>query len=167
MSVVFHIAARAEWEAALAAGVYRTGSLDGEGFIHCSTAEQADATANTLFVGRADLVLLHIEVERLEAPLRYDPVAEPRGAVFPHIYGPLNLAAVFDVIALQPGADGRFELHLEVRALAATADHTLEQTETRAGATMQAYRGPWWVAGGWSVELQVAAAHGRGIRPHA
>jgi uncharacterized protein (DUF952 family) len=167
MSVVFHIAARAEWETALAAGAYRTGSLHDEGFIHCSTGEQVGGTANTLFVGRADLVLLFIEVERLEAALRYEPVPDPRGAAFPHIFGPINLAAVFDVVAFPPGADGRFELPLEVSALAAMGDNTPEQTETRALATMTEYGAPWWVAGGWSVELQVAAAHGRPIRPHA
>ncbi|MGH9887839.1 MAG: DUF952 domain-containing protein, partial [bacterium] len=167
MSVVFHIATRAEWEAALAAGAYRTGSLDHEGFIHCSTGEQVGATANTLFAGRADLVLLFIDVSRLEATLRYEPVAAPPGAVFPHIFGPINLAAVFDVTALQPGADGRFDLPLEVPALAAVGDNTLEQIETRALATMGAYRAPWWVAGGWSVELQVAATHRPPIRPHA
>ena len=123
MSVVFHIAARAEWEAALAAGTYRTGSLDDEGFIHCSTAEQLDRTANTLFVGRTDLVLLFIEVERLEPALRYEPVPDPPGALFPHVFGPINLAAVFEVVALQPGADGRFELPLEVPALSAAGDN--------------------------------------------
>src|SRR5262245_22349099 len=81
MSVVFHIAARAEWETALATRVYRTRSLDDEGFIHCSTGEQVDGTAKRLFAGRADLVLLFIEVERLEAALRYELVLEPRGAV--------------------------------------------------------------------------------------
>ncbi|HSR99287.1 MAG TPA: DUF952 domain-containing protein [Kofleriaceae bacterium] len=167
MSVVFHIAARAEWETALAAGAYRTGSLDHEGFIHCSTGEQVRGTANTLFVSRADLVLLFIEVERLDAPLRYEPVLEPRGAVFPNIFGPINLAAVFEVVALEPRADGRFELSLEVPALAAMGDNTLEQIEARALTTMEGYGARWWVAGGWAVELQVAAAHGRPIRPHA
>lgn len=117
MSVVFHIATRAEWELALAAGVYRTGSLDTEGFIHCSTAEQVAATASRLFAGRTDLVLLFIDGERLTAALRYEPVTDPPGAVFPHVFGPIDLAAVFEVAALEPGADGRFDLHLEVMAL--------------------------------------------------
>ena len=167
MSVVFHIAARAAWEAALAAGIYRAGSLDDEGFIHCSTGAQVGGTANTLFVGRADLVLLFIEVERLEATLRYEPAPDRSGEAFPHIFGPINLAAVFEVVALPPGADGHFEVPLEVPALAAAGDNTLAHTETRALATMDGYGARWWVAGGWSVELQVAAAHGRPIRPHA
>lgn len=108
MTVVFHIATRAEWQLALAAGVYRTGSLDTEGFIHCSTADQVAATANRLFAGRTDLVLLSIDGDHLGAALRYEPVADPPGAVFPHVYAPIDLAAVCDVVALEPGADGRF-----------------------------------------------------------
>lgn len=117
MSVVFHIATRAEWERALAAGVYRTGSLDTEGFIHGSTAEQVAGTANRLFAGRTDLVLLFIDAERLTAALRYEPVADPSGAVFPHVFGPIDLAAVFEVVALEPGADGRFDLHPDLTAI--------------------------------------------------
>lgn len=167
MSVVFHIAVRAEWEAALAAGAYRTGSLDAEGFIHCSTGEQVAGTANMLFAGRDDLVLLFIDVERLEAAIRYEPVADPPGAVFPHVIGPINLAAVFEVVALQLAADGRFDLQVEVPALAAVGDSTVEQTETRVMAAMDGYRAPWWVAGGWAIELHAATAHGGRIRPHA
>jgi uncharacterized protein (DUF952 family) len=113
MAVVFHIAARAEWELALAAGVYRTGSLDTEGFIHCSTAAQVAATANRFFVGRTDLVLLFIDEARLGAAIRYEPVAVPAGAVFPHVFGPIELAAVFEVVALEPGLDGHFALPAE------------------------------------------------------
>ena len=167
MSVVFHIATRAEWELALVAGAYRTGSLDTEGFIHCSSAEQVAGTANRFFVGRTDLVLLFIDGERLGAALRYDPVADPPGAVFPHVYGPINLAAVFEVVALEPAEDGRFQLHLEVTALAAVGECTVEQTEARALAVMDGYRAPWWVAGGWSLELHAATAHRGRIRPHA
>jgi uncharacterized protein (DUF952 family) len=167
MSVVFHIAARAEWEAAIAAGSYRTGSLDAEGFIHCSTGEQVAGTANTLFARRTDLVLLFIDVERLEAPVRYERVADPPGAIFPHVFGPINLAAVFEVVALQLASDGRFDVQLAVPALAAVGDRTVEQTQTRAMAAMDGYRAPWWIAGGWAIELHAAAAHGGRIRPHA
>jgi hypothetical protein len=32
---------------------------------------------------------------------------------------------------------------------------------------MDGYRAPWWVAGGWALELHAAAAHSGRIRPHA
>lgn len=110
MNVVFHIATRDDWERALAAGAYRTGSLDTEGFIHCSTEEQVAGTANRLFAGRTDLVLLFIDGDRLGAALQYEQVDDPPDAVFPHVFGPIDLAAVLDVVALEPGADGRFDL---------------------------------------------------------
>ena len=167
MSVVFHIAARTEWEAALAAGAYRTRSLDTEGFIHCSTGAQVAGTANRLFAGRTDLVLLFVDAERLEAALRYERVADPPGLEFPHVFGPINLSAVFDVVALQAAADGGFDIPLEVPALAALGDRGVAQTEARAVATMDGCPAPWWVAGGWAIELHAASTHGREIRPHA
>jgi uncharacterized protein (DUF952 family) len=167
MSVVFHIATQVEWELALAAGAYRTGSLAAEGFIHCSTAEQVAGTANRLFAGRTDLVLLFIHCERLDVALRYEPVVDPPGAVFPHVFGPIDTAAVFEVAALEPGADGRFDLQLQVTALAAVGDWTVEQAEARAAAVMAGCRAPWWVAGGWALDLHAAARHGDRLRPHA
>lgn len=165
MSVVFHIATRAAWELALAAGSYRTGSLDTEGSIHCSTAAQVAGTANRLFAGRTELVLLFIDGARLET-LRYEAVADPPGAAFPHVHGPIDLAAVFEVAALEPATDGRFDLHPEVTALAAVGDWTVEQAEERALAAMHGFPAPWWVAGGWALDLY-AVAHGGRIRPHA
>ena len=103
---IFHIAARAAWEAARAAGVYRGDTLDGEGFIHCSTADQVVATANRYFRGRTDLVLLAIDPVRVEAEIRYE--AAPSGELFPHLYGPLALSAVRDVVDYRPGPDGTF-----------------------------------------------------------
>jgi uncharacterized protein (DUF952 family) len=166
MSVVFHIATRAEWQRALAAGAYRTGSLDSEGFIHCSTAEQVVGTADRLFAGRTDLVLLFIDGERLTAVLRHEAVADPPGAEFPHVFGPIDLDAVFEVAALEPG-DGRFGAPPAVIALGVVGGSTMEQAEARAMAAMAGCRTPWWVAGGWALELHAAIARDRRIRPHA
>jgi len=166
MSVVFHIAARAEWEAAIAAGTYRTGSLDTEGFIHCSTGEQVSATANTRFARRTDLVLLVIDVEQLEAALRHEPVADPPGAVFPHVFGPINLAAVFDVVALAPGPDAASRSSARSRRSPAPA--TPRRSRSR--------RGPWqswrdtvrrggWPAAGPSSYTPPRTAAGSGHTP--
>ena len=72
MAILLHITTHAEWAAGRAAGAYRPASLAAEGFIHCSTYDQAAATANRYFAGRADLVLLCIDEARLTAPLRYE-----------------------------------------------------------------------------------------------
>jgi uncharacterized protein (DUF952 family) len=51
---------------------------------------------------------LGIQVDRLEASLRYDKV--PGQGTFPHLYGALNLDAVVKVWPFKPGIDGRFSL---------------------------------------------------------
>jgi uncharacterized protein (DUF952 family) len=81
-------------------GLYEADTLATEGFIHCSEPHQVVDTANVLFRGRPDLVLLVIDPTRLDAPLRYE--ASKRGT-FPHIYGPLNVSAVTAVLDFPPG----------------------------------------------------------------
>jgi uncharacterized protein (DUF952 family) len=101
----FHIATRAAWAQAQAAGEYRPASLQSEGFIHLSLPEQVVATANRFFRGQRDLVLLQIEVGLLRAPIRME-MAD--GQQFPHLYGPLNLEAVRCALDWSPGPDGTF-----------------------------------------------------------
>ncbi len=107
--IIYHITSRADWEKAQQAGEYTAPSLAQEGFIHASTGEQVTGTANLFFRSQLGLVLLVIDTERLRSELRYDAVqthgAEQR---FPHIYGPLNLDAVIDVLDFQPNSEGLF-----------------------------------------------------------
>jgi uncharacterized protein (DUF952 family) len=95
---LFHITTRAAWDLARGAGAYRTPSLDGaEGFIHLSADRQWLVTANRLFHGQRDLVLLSIRADRLAAPVRWE-LAD--GELFPHLYGALNLDAVVEALDL-------------------------------------------------------------------
>lgn len=103
---IYHITPRADWINALEAGMYRADTLQTDGFIHCSTGAQVMETANLWFAGQQDLVLLEIAPEQTGAEIRYEGV--PGGALFPHLYGPLPLAAVTRVLRLEPGVDGKF-----------------------------------------------------------
>jgi uncharacterized protein (DUF952 family) len=97
---------RAEWQAAEARGVYHGSSQDAaDGFIHFSTAAQIRESADRHRAGQADLVLLTVEPRRLGAALRWEPARG--GQLFPHLYGPLPLAAVVEAQSLPLGADGR------------------------------------------------------------
>jgi uncharacterized protein (DUF952 family) len=77
VAAVLHITTDAGWRAAVAAGSYRPASHDREGFIHCSTYDQAAATATKYFAGHTDLVLLCIDEARVAAPIRYEPPPSP------------------------------------------------------------------------------------------
>ena len=107
--MILHITARDDWQAAQAKGDYRLETLETEGFIHCSTPEQVLGPANGFYRGRSDLLLLVIDPARLEAKLVYEDSYES-GIIFPHIYGPLNLDAVVNVLPFPAQQDGTFEL---------------------------------------------------------
>ncbi|HEY1892641.1 MAG TPA: DUF952 domain-containing protein [Steroidobacteraceae bacterium] len=113
MRIVLHIAHRDMWEASAPVGYYKPLSLDSDGFIHCSTIEQTVETANQFFTGQEGLILLCSDTDKLEAEIKYEAAAciGDQGAwSFPHIYGPLNVSAVAQVVEFPPRADGTFEL---------------------------------------------------------
>lgn len=107
-AAVFHICARSAIDAARAAGAYRAESLTHEGFIHLSQAHQVRPTARAYFAGVPDLVLLVVDPSQLSTRLAYEPPAPlpstapkpPDDDLYPHCYGPIDLAAIVDVIDL-------------------------------------------------------------------
>lgn len=106
---LYHIATRADWEAAQSLGSYQTDSLATDGFIHCSTRAQVLATASRFFRGQPGLVLLVIALQRLRSEVRYENL-EGGEELFPHLYGPLNLEAVTGVYPFVPDPDGSFSM---------------------------------------------------------
>ena len=107
MKTICHLCSKSEWQTAQKAGSYRGDTLDSEGFIHCSLPKQVQKVANFIFAGRQDLLLLVIDEEKVEAPIKYEQLA---GADedYPHIYGELNLSAVVDVKAYNADEQGKF-----------------------------------------------------------
>ncbi|NNH71140.1 DUF952 domain-containing protein [Nocardia uniformis] len=105
-----HICARAQWEAARANGEYRAPSLAEVGFIHLSAPYQAHLPADRIFRGRQDLVLLWLDPARLAHPVKWEPgvPGDPDSMRFPHLYGPLPVAAVVEVTDYRPDANGTF-----------------------------------------------------------
>ena len=99
MSDVFHITTRALWEAAQASGEYRCDSLETEGFIHASDEHQVTETANRFYRGVDDLIVLRIDTERLRTRLIREKATD-RDEFFPHIYGPIQVDAVSEIIPI-------------------------------------------------------------------
>ena len=109
MALILHIISRSCWATAKAAGFYHADSLNKEGFIHCSTPEQVLSPANALYRGQKELVLLCIDSEQVQAPIVYEDCYDT-GHAFPHIYGPLNVDAVVNIVDFPPDEDGSFSL---------------------------------------------------------
>jgi uncharacterized protein (DUF952 family) len=131
MNIILHITQCEKWDEAKLVGIYCADSLDSEGFIHCSTPEQVIKVANFLFRNQKELVLLFINSELVKPEIRYEAVEGYE--LFPHIYGALNIDAVFQVVGFEPGEDGKFKLPQEVRSLLNHTDAEDAENEGRDG----------------------------------
>lgn len=104
--LVWKIAMRAQWEEAERLGRFEGAPVDlADGFIHFSTAAQLRETAAKHFAGQDDLLLIAVDGPALGPALKYEP--SRGGALFPHLYAPLNLEAVRAVLPLPRDAQGR------------------------------------------------------------
>jgi uncharacterized protein (DUF952 family) len=108
--VLVHLCPTDDWSAAESSGELRPESLTSAGFIHLSTPEQVHLPANRLFLGREDLVLLHIDTSRLDSPIRWELglPTDPASMLFPHLYGALPVGAVINITSYRPSGDGTF-----------------------------------------------------------
>jgi uncharacterized protein (DUF952 family) len=109
MTTIYKICGTAQWGQAERNDAFRGSAVDlADGYIHFSTAAQVADTAAKHFAGMSDLVLVAVEAEDLGGALKWE--TSRGGALFPHLYGPLPVAAVRWVQALLRDDDGRHVL---------------------------------------------------------
>jgi len=117
---IYHLVPKAQWRQCCAGGYYRPARFADDGFIHCcGEAGRLELLADDYFSEVAgDLLVLTIDVNRLESELRFEAPAPiggggtahlAAGGLFPHLYGPLNLDAVV-ATRVMPRIGGRFRL---------------------------------------------------------
>ena len=103
--VAYKIVAADEWRAALAEGRYAGSAVDrADGYIHMSTGEQLVETARRHYAGRADLMLLTVDLSLLGDDLVWEP--SRGGDLFPHLYAPLPASAVTATRGVSVADDG-------------------------------------------------------------
>ena len=115
---ILHITSREAWNTAQKAGQYTAPSLTSDGFIHCSTRAQVLPVAEKFYKGQTGLVILVIDSTRLSSDLKWEAPFDgstlrpgiSASETFPHVYGPINLDAVVQVLDFEPTADGKFIL---------------------------------------------------------
>jgi len=100
LTVIYKLAPRTLWNEAEAAGVFLGAPVDlADGYIHFSTADTLEATANKWFADVEDVLVIGIDESKLNADeLKYE--VSRGGALFPHLYGPMPLNAVTGVVGL-------------------------------------------------------------------
>lgn len=105
MSLVYKILPKSAWDDAVALGRFDGSPIDiQDGYIHFSTAAQAQETAAKHFRGQSGLVVVAIDETDLGAALCWEP--SRGGQLFPHLYGPLDPALARGVTDAPLGADG-------------------------------------------------------------
>lgn len=114
MPLIYKICPATLWHAAEAQGVFAGAPVDtADGYIHFSTAAQAVETAEKHFAGQDGLLLIAVDDRRLGDGLRYEP--SRGGALFPHLYGPLDPRTVRWVQPLPMRSDGRHQFPEDMR----------------------------------------------------
>jgi len=108
-SIIYHMLPAAIWTAQNVDADYKADTLATEGFIHCTgEKELLVKVANNFYRDtRGPFVILCIDQALVESEILWE---EAGMHTFPHIYGPLNLDAVIDVIPFPQRADGVFEM---------------------------------------------------------
>ncbi len=114
---IFHITTRKAWIDATRLGRYSAPSLATDGLIHASTLKQILPVAAQFYRGQTGLVLLELDPKRLTSELKWEPPTGggpppgvPEGDAFPHIYGPINIDAVVQVLDFNANEGGEFSL---------------------------------------------------------
>lgn len=106
MLPTYHLTPKAWWDAADPDVPLGAESLAAEGFIHCTTgAAEMVATANRHYASEAGaFVVLTVDLDRISSPWR----VEDPGRIYPHIFGPIDRAAILAAVAIPRNAEGTF-----------------------------------------------------------
>ena len=115
---IYHLAPESELRAGRRDGMYFPRRLPEDGFVHCSGSRELTlAVASDYFADLAEpLYVLEIDPGRLSYELRFEASAPLEGVgrahlanadEFPHVYGPIDLAAITGAGRVTRGAGGR------------------------------------------------------------
>ena len=91
---IFHIVRTDVWDK-FSGPMYEADSLDSEGFIHCSFAEQLDGVLKRYYSDADEVVILEIDLVKLNSKLVVEP--STGGEKYPHVYGPINTDAIINI----------------------------------------------------------------------
>lgn len=96
IATAFKILTTEQWTQFQADGIFQGAPVDlADGYIHLSAADQLQGTLDKHFVGQSGLVIVEVDLATLGNSIKWE---ESRGgALFPHIYGPLPMAAVMSI----------------------------------------------------------------------
>jgi uncharacterized protein (DUF952 family) len=106
MLPILHLVSLDDWRVAVDLGEYRPASLETEGFIHFSTADQVAATAQRFYTAVPDLALVLVDGDGYDVSFEEptDAVAGGWDELFPHVHRPVDPSSILGLSAYRPGA---------------------------------------------------------------
>jgi uncharacterized protein (DUF952 family) len=110
MQLIYHLAPAERWHGWPAGTPYLPAEYSADGFVHCTAGEALMLQVANSFYRHApgDFVMLSIDPGQLTAPLKWEQSTDGLASLFPHIYGPIDQAAIVEVRAVRRAADGEF-----------------------------------------------------------
>lgn len=102
---IYKILTPEQWQDALSAGIFKGAPVDlADGYIHFSTADQAEETADKHFRNTGNLLLAAFDCDGFGDALKWEP--SRGGALFPHLYADLDPSQVLSLHQLTQNEDG-------------------------------------------------------------
>lgn len=101
---VFYIADKNQVSTITQETLYAAPSLTKDGFIHFCSYHQVHDVVETFYPQTTGLKLLVVDVSLLQSELRFEAPTENlsnnsvKNQLFPHLYGPLNVDAIIDIV---------------------------------------------------------------------
>ncbi|WP_436864613.1 DUF952 domain-containing protein [Bacillus fungorum] len=93
--MITKVITKRNWEIVKINGEINAVSLKEEGFIHCSSLEQALNVAEKYFIHEEDVLLLTIDPSLVKAEIKYELASN--GQEYPHVYGVINIESIVNV----------------------------------------------------------------------
>lgn len=108
-SHIYKITTSDLWATAQQSGIVPRAPIDdADGFMHLSSASQLAETLSLHFKGQSELFVLQVRVDGLGDKLVWE--TSRGGALFPHLFAPLNLSQVTAFAQTSVGPEGQTDL---------------------------------------------------------
>jgi len=107
--MIYHISDKNEWVACDGQTNYFPQRYVKDGFVHCSDKDQVEDVANSMFKGRADLMLLTIDPTKLISKTVYENLSGG-DEKFPHVYGAIDKQAIVEISEFKCDNYGLFHM---------------------------------------------------------
>jgi uncharacterized protein (DUF952 family) len=79
-----------------------------EKYIHANTLEQIIPMLNRHYTDYDDILILLVDLDKVSSEVKFEASSGPTPGLFPHIYGPLNIDAVYETLVPTKDASGNF-----------------------------------------------------------